>query len=149
MMSSHKGSSILELTAELVASYVRFNSVPASDLPNLLGSVYTTLKSFDGEALSVGRQPAIDPGKSVYHDHLVCLEDGKSFRTLTRHLQTVHGLTPEQYRLKWNLPPNYPMNSVDYANTRSTLAKRSGLGRNPEDVNNRAWVKKPRRGIQR
>ncbi len=148
-MPANKESSILNMAADVIASYVRFNSVPASELPQLLTSVYHTLQAFEGKTSTNDRQPAIDPKKSVHSDHLVCLEDGKHFRTLTRHLQTVHGLTPAQYRLKWNLPPNYPMNSADYANTRSVLAKRSGLGRNPEDVNNQAWVKKPRRGIQR
>jgi predicted transcriptional regulator len=149
MMATNKGSSILDIAAELIAAYVRSNSVPAADLPRLLSDVYTSLQSISGTNSESRREPAIDPKKSVHRDHLVCLEDGKRFRTLTRHLQTVHGLRPEQYRLKWNLPPNYPMNSADYADTRSALAKRSGLGRNPEDVHNSAWVKKPRRGIQR
>jgi predicted transcriptional regulator len=125
---------LLELTAELVAAYVSNNSVPAGDLPTLIGDVHAALGRVGGGAEAVVAvqekpKPAINPKKSVADDYIVCLEDGKKFKSLKRHLMTHYSLTPEQYREKWDLDPSYPMVAPNYAAARSRLAKNMGLGR--------------------
>jgi predicted transcriptional regulator len=125
-------NTVVELTAEIVAAYVANNPVAQSDLPKLIGEVYRSLSG----ATNVGEQkqeepelkPAVAVRKSVTADHLICLEDGKKFKSIKRHLRTHHDLSPEQYREKWNLPSDYPMVAPNYAQARSTLAKKIGLG---------------------
>ena len=131
----------LELAAEIVSAFVANNSLPAADLPTLIGNVHQALKTLaDGSAQQPAeeqKEPAVPIKKSVQPDFIVCLEDGKKFKSLKRHLRTVYGLTPDQYRAKWGLPPTYPMVAPNYAAARSELAKRMGLGqqrRRPEPV---------------
>lgn len=123
---------LLELTADLVAAYVSNNPVPATELANLIADVHAALGRVGTapEQVPVEKQkPAVNPKRSVFDDYIVCLEDGKKFKSLKRHLMTHYGLTPEQYREKWNLEPNYPMVAPSYAAARSELAKKTGLGR--------------------
>jgi predicted transcriptional regulator len=133
--SNTTGSDVLlELTAELVAAYVSNNSVPAGDLPGLISDVHAALGRVGGgleavAAIQEKPKPAINPKKSVADDFIVCLEDGKKFKSLKRHLMTHYNLTPEQYREKWDLDPSYPMVAPNYAAARSRLAKNMGLGR--------------------
>lgn len=123
---------LLELTADLVSAYVSNNPVPASELPNLIAEVYTSLGHV-GEVTEQApiekQKPAVNPKRSVFDDYIICLEDGKKFKSLKRHLMSHFGLTPEQYREKWGLEPNYPMVAPSYAAARSALAKKTGLGR--------------------
>ena len=124
-------STFIELTASIVSAYVSNNSVPASDLPALISQVHAALTRIlrgQGEAPSEGPKPAVSVKKSITPEHLVCLEDGKKFKSLKRHLRTHHHLTPEQYREKWGLSSDYPMVAPNYATARSRLAKQMGLG---------------------
>ena len=128
------GDVLLELTAELVAAYVSNNSVPSGDLPALIADVHAALGRVGSGAEAVVAiqekpKPAINPKKSVADDYIVGLEDGKKFKSLKRHLMTHYGLTPEQYREKWDLDASYPMVAPNYAAARSRLAKNMGLGR--------------------
>ena len=122
----------IDLAAEIVSAFVSNNSLPATELPALIGSVHHALNVLaSGAAQPVTEEPkapAVAIKKSVQPDYIVCLDDGKRFKSLKRHLRTVYGLTPEQYRAKWGLPSSYPMVAPNYAATRSELAKRLGLG---------------------
>lgn len=120
----------LELTAQIVSAHVGNNNVEADQLPALIQEVYRALLSA-GEPVeaSKSREPAVPVKKSVFNDHIVCLECGKSFRVLKRHLETDHQMTTEQYRESFNLPRDYPLVAPEYAETRSRLAKEIGLGR--------------------
>jgi predicted transcriptional regulator len=123
---------LIELTADVVAAYVSNNPVPAADLPNLIADVHAALGRVGNgaEAAPADKQkPAVNPKRSVHDDYIVCLEDGKKFKSLKRHLMTHYGLTPDQYREKWGLDPSYPMVAPNYAAARSQLAKKMGLGR--------------------
>jgi predicted transcriptional regulator len=123
---------LLELTADLVSAYVSNNPVPAAELPNLIAEVHAALGrvgSVPEQAPAEKQKPAVNPKRSIFDDYIVCLEDGKKFKSLKRHLMTHYGLTPEQYREKWGLEPNYPMVAPNYAAARSALAKKTGLGR--------------------
>mgnify|MGYP001190356047 CR=1 FL=1 len=123
---------LIELTADVVAAYVSNNPVPAGELPNLISDVHLALSKVGAapEQTPVDKQkPAVNPKRSVHDDYIICLEDGKKFKSLKRHLMTHYGLTPEQYREKWSLDPNYPMVAPNYAIARSQLAKKMGLGR--------------------
>jgi predicted transcriptional regulator len=122
----------IELAAKVVAAYVSNNPLPRSDLPDLILAVHSSLTKLGGEpehALpqAEAKSPAVPIRKSVTPDYLICLEDGKRFKSLRRHLG-LHGLTPEQYREKWKLPSNYPMVAPNYAAQRSALARKIGLG---------------------
>jgi predicted transcriptional regulator len=123
---------MIELAAEIVSAYVSNNSVPASELTNLIGDVYGALKRTAGAAPAPVEaeplKPAVNPKKSVMPDYIICLEDGKKFKSLKRHLRTHYDMTPEQYREKWGLPADYPMVAPNYAAARSALAKQMGLG---------------------
>jgi MucR family transcriptional regulator, transcriptional regulator of exopolysaccharide biosynthesis len=124
-------STFLELTASIVSAYVSNNSVPSAELPALIGQVHTALtrvSSGHGETLGDALRPAIPVKKSVTSDYIICLEDGKKFKSLKRHLRTQYNLTPEQYREKWGLGSDYPMVAPSYAAARSRLAKQMGLG---------------------
>lgn len=121
-----------ELTAEIVAAYVSNNPVSTTDLPNLISSVHVALGGISTAAPVVEQadkqKPAVSPRRSVQNDYIICLEDGQKFKSLKRHLMTHYGLTPEQYREKWDLPADYPMVAPSYAEARSRLAKEMGLG---------------------
>jgi predicted transcriptional regulator len=123
-------TTIVGLTAEIVAAYVSKNPMPASGLPDLIATVSGSVRKL-GEAdpePEAAPVPAVNPKKSVFADYIVCLEDGKKFKSMKRHL-SVLGLTPDEYRAKWNLGPSYPMVAPNYASERSKLAKKAGLGR--------------------
>ena len=131
MSDSTTGINFIELTAKIVAAYVSHNSVSAGDLPSLINQVHGALSrvtSGHSEAPSEPLKPAVSVKRSITPDFIVCLEDGKKFKSLKRHLRTQYALTPDQYRAKWNLPPDYPMVSHNYAQARSQLAKQMGLG---------------------
>ena len=123
--------SYIELAADIVSAYVSNNSVPASDLPALISDVHSALTRVTaGVPIPAGDQlrPAVPAKKSITSDFIVCLEDGKKFKSLKRHLRTQYGMTPEAYREKWGLPADYPMVAPNYAKARSQLAKEMGLG---------------------
>lgn len=121
----------IDLTAEIVASYVAHNSVPASDLPALINSVHQALKQLGRPVIHDSKQqePAISVRKSVTPDYIICLEDGKKFKSLKRHLHTRYNMSPNEYRAKWGLPSDYPMVAPNYSAARSNLANAMGLGR--------------------
>jgi predicted transcriptional regulator len=121
----------ISLAAEIVAAYVSNNSVPTGDLANLIHAVHTALTKLSARtAVPVAETlvPAVPIRKSITQGYIICLEDGKRFKSLKRHLAS-HGMTPEQYRLKWSLPKDYPMVAADYTASRSAFAKKIGLGR--------------------
>jgi len=123
---------LIELTADVVAAYVSNNPVPVGELPNLIADVHAALGrvgSAPEQTPTEKQKPAVSPKKSIHDDYLICLEDGKKFKSLKRHLMTHYGLTPDQYREKWGLDANYPMVAPNYAAARSQLAKKMGLGR--------------------
>ncbi|WP_426434979.1 MucR family transcriptional regulator [Bradyrhizobium genosp. P] len=130
-MSDTSGKSPVELTASIVSAYLSNNPTQASDIPNLISQVHAALMR-----VSTGRadaplepaKPAVSTKKSITPEYLVCLEDGKRFKSLKRHLRTQYNMTPEQYRDKWGLPADYPMVAPNYAVARSQLAKKMGLG---------------------
>jgi len=122
---------LVELTANIVAAYLSNNSVAVSDVPALIDTVFNGLANV--EAARTGQtQPSVEPAvpvkQSVTDDYLICLEDGKRFKSLKRHLRTHYNLSPEEYRRKWGLPIDYPMVAPNYAAARSKLAKKMGLG---------------------
>jgi predicted transcriptional regulator len=123
---------LIELTADVVAAYVSNNPVPAGDLPNLIAEIHSALGRVGAgveQAPAEKPKPAVNPKKSIHDDYIICLEDGKKFKSLKRHLMTHYGLTPDQYREKWGLDASYPMVAPNYAAARSQLAKKMGLGR--------------------
>jgi len=123
---------LIELTADVVAAYVSNNPVPVSELPNLIADIHAALGRVGStsEQVTVDKQkPAVNPKRPVHDDYIVCLEDGKKFKSLKRHLMTHYNLSPDQYREKWNLDSSYPMVAPNYAAARSQLAKKMGLGR--------------------
>jgi predicted transcriptional regulator len=131
MSESVATSNYIELAADIVSAYVSNNSVPSGDLPSLISDVHGALLRVAGgqvEAPAEAPKPAVAVKKSVTPDYIVCLEDGKKFKSLKRHLRTQYGMTPEQYREKWGLPADYPMVAPNYAKARSELAKEMGLG---------------------
>jgi predicted transcriptional regulator len=125
---------LVELTAEIVAAYVGNNPVPQADLPRLISDVYKSLSGavtgIEEEKKSIAEElkPAVPVRRSVSDDYIICLEDGKKFKSLKRHLRTHYNLSPEQYRERWGLPADYPMVAPNYAKARSSLAKKMGLG---------------------
>ena len=122
-------SDALELTTEIVAAYVSNNPVQSSELSNLIRSVHDTLQGLALPAAETSEaKPAIPVKKSVTDDYIICLEDGKKFKSLKRHLRAKYDMTPEEYREKWSLPYDYPMVAPSYARKRSKLAKQMGLG---------------------
>lgn len=130
MELEEKKISLLELTVKVVSSHISNNSVASDQLPDLIKQVYQTLNSIDKNGAEVEKlQPVVPIKRSVFPDYIVCLEDGKKLKMLKRHLQSAYGLTPEQYRERWNLPADYPMVAPNYAECRSALAREIGLGR--------------------
>ena len=130
-MDEYEKHSLIDLSVGIVSAYVSNNSVRPGELPALISEVYLALSSSSqglNRPAAEPLQPAVSPKRSVQPDYLVCLEDGKKFKSLKRHIQTHHDLSPEQYREKWNLPKEYPMVAPNYAAARSALAKKAGLG---------------------
>ncbi|MDX2238897.1 MAG: MucR family transcriptional regulator [Hyphomonadaceae bacterium] len=127
-----KRPALVDMTADIVSAYVSANAVPAEDLPRLIQTVFSALSDIDAAAepaaASAALEPAVPAKRSVTPEFIVCLEDGKKFKSLKRHLRTRYGMTPEEYRAKWGLPHDYPMVAPNYAKARSALAKRMGLG---------------------
>lgn len=128
-------ATLIRLTVKVVSTYVRHSPVPAAGVPSLLEGVFDALARATNPAPAIEQhQPAVPIGRSVRPDHIVCLEDGKKLKMLKRHLWTRYRMTPEDYRRKWDLPPEYPMVAPNYARQRSRLAKEIGLGRTRRDV---------------
>src|SRR5579885_2356035 len=131
MTNSDQNSDLLALTTEIVAAHVSNNTVAVGDLAQLINQVYQSLANIGSipAAVPASRpQPAVSVKKSVQPDYLVCLEDGKKLKMLKRHLKTAYNMSPETYRERWGLPPDYPMVAPNYARQRSRLAKEIGLG---------------------
>jgi predicted transcriptional regulator len=136
-MTSATSPELLTLTAQIVSAHVSNNSVTPDALPDLINSIYGTLSTVGTTPTPPAAekpQPAVPIKRSVFPDHIVCLEDGKKLKMLKRHLKTAYNMTPEEYREKWRLPSSYPMVAPNYAEQRSTLAKSIGLGRRPAEV---------------
>jgi MucR family transcriptional regulator, transcriptional regulator of exopolysaccharide biosynthesis len=123
----------VEYAANIVSAFVSNNPLPAAELPDLVRAVHTALFSLTSGKVEIPtetkKQPAVPIKKSVTPDFIICLEDGKKFKSLRRHLNTAYGMTPEEYRARWGLPPDYPMVAPNYAQRRSELAMSIGLGR--------------------
>ena len=123
---------VIEMTADIVSAYVGNNTVSAAELPALIQSVHRALAGVSGGAEVVEaapRDPAVPIRRSITPDFIICLEDGKKLKMLKRHLRTTYNMTPDEYRVKWALPPDYPMVAPNYAAQRSDFAKKIGLGR--------------------
>ena len=130
MADQSKPEDLLQWTTQILAAHLRNTSVPLADLPDLIRSVYQTLQNVSGESEAMPElQPAVPIRRSVTPDYIVCLEDGRKLKMLKRHLKTAYNMTPEEYRTRWGLPPDYPMVAPNYAKQRSSLAKKIGLGR--------------------
>lgn len=121
------------LTAEIVSAYVSQNPLPVAGLPDLIASIHSSRSGLGQASVTAlpKQEPATNPKRSVTPDFIICLEDGKKFRSLKRHLAVHYGVSPDEYREKWELKPDYPMVAPNYAAQRSTLAKAAGLGRKP------------------
>ncbi|MXO95267.1 transcriptional regulator [Erythrobacter aquimaris] len=124
---------LITLTSDIVAAHVSNNSVAVDDVPTLISNVYAALSGLEGgnAAEEVRPDPAVSIRSSIKKDHIVCLDCGKKMKMLKRHLSTEHGMTPDEYRQRWDLSSDYPMVAPDYADTRRDLAKKIGLGRKP------------------
>ncbi|MEP9374966.1 MucR family transcriptional regulator [Mesorhizobium sp. KR1-2] len=131
-MSSADDNALVRLTSDVVSAYISNNAIPAASLPGLIAEIHASLSKLGQESVAPAVEapkPAISVKKSVTDDYLICLEDGKKFKSLKRHLTTHYNLTPDEYRAKWGLPADYPMVAPTYAAVRSTLAKKMGLGK--------------------
>ena len=132
MIDTSSKVNYIELAADIVSAYVSNNSVPTADLPALISEIHGALMRVSTGApapvVLEAQKPAVPPKKSISSDFLICLEDGKKFKSLKRHLRTHYNLSPEEYREKWNLGADYPMVAPNYAKARSNLAKQMGLG---------------------
>jgi predicted transcriptional regulator len=129
MDDNEQTKDLLTLTTEIVAAHVSNNTVGVGDLPQLITQVYSSLANIGNGAAPAERPtPVVSIKKSIQPDYIVCLEDGKRLKMLKRHLKTAYNMTPEQYRERWGLPPDYPMVAPNYARQRSRLAKEIGLG---------------------
>lgn len=122
---------LVGMAAKIVSAYVSANTIASQDLPSLIRTVYQALQDISdapAQAPEAAPEPAVAVKKSITPDFIICLEDGKKFKSLKRHLRTRYAMTPDEYRAKWGLPHDYPMVAPNYAKERSTLAKRMGLG---------------------
>ena len=131
MTETTDSAMLLQNTTRIVEAYVANNTIESKDVPALIAEIHSALARAAQnlpQPQRAAQQPAVPIKKSVMPDYIICLEDGKEFKSLKRHLRTHYNLTPEEYREKWNLPHNYPMVAPNYARTRSELAKKSGLG---------------------
>ncbi|HXQ51951.1 MAG TPA: MucR family transcriptional regulator [Stellaceae bacterium] len=129
------------MTTDVVAAYLRKNTLPSAQIAEIIEAVYRSLRTLEarsGEPVLEAQKPAVPIRKSVHPDFLVCLEDGKKLKMLKRHLRSSYRLTPDQYRHKWGLPPDYPMVAPNYADQRSAFARKIGLGRTGRKVAKRA-----------
>ncbi len=125
-------NNILRMAVEVVAAYVGKNAMQAAQIPDLIHTVYNSLSQADGQVMEVKAEaprPAVSIKRSVTPEFIICLEDGKKLKMLKRHLRTTYNMTPDDYRAKWGLPPDYPMVAPNYAAQRSEFAKKIGLGR--------------------
>ncbi|PBB16543.1 MucR family transcriptional regulator [Mesorhizobium sp. WSM4313] len=141
---SNSQAELISLTADIVSAYVGNNPVPVASLPDLIHSVNSSLSNI-GQAVEPEKplqNPAVNPKRSVFPDYIICLEDGKKFKSLKRHLGVHYGLTPDAYREKWGLARDYPMVAPKYAAQRSTLAKSAGLGRKPSKPTEKVRTKR-------
>lgn len=132
-LQASEGNPLFDGCVKIVSAYVSHNPILADNIPKVIADVHEALQALDPAKRPAPQNkpvPAVDLKKSVTNDYIVCLEDGKRFKTLKRHLRVHYGMTPEQYRAKWGLAPNYPMVAQNYAHRRSELAKLSGLGAN-------------------
>ncbi|NQV85407.1 MAG: MucR family transcriptional regulator [Rhodospirillales bacterium] len=123
---------VLRMAADITAAYVGQNKVDTSQVPNLITTIFKTMDGLSSgvpEALERGKNPAVAVRRSVMPDFIVCLEDGRKMKMLKRHLRTAYNLSPDEYRSRWGLPPDYPMVAPSYAKRRSDFAKKTGLGR--------------------
>jgi predicted transcriptional regulator len=131
--TTHKAPApeFLRLTTDVVAAYLRNNPLPTSQIADIINTVYRSLRTLErgGEVTGDALKPAVPVRKSIHPEYLVCLEDGKKLKMLKRHLRSSYNLSPDQYRQKWGLPPDYPMVAPNYAEQRSAFAKKIGLGR--------------------
>jgi len=130
MTDQGNSNDLLALTTEIVAAHVSNNTVAVGDLPTLINQVYQSLATIGQSPAAPAErpQPAVSIKRSVHPDYIICLEDGKKLKMLKRHLKTAYNMTPEEYRDRWSLPPDYPMVAPNYARQRSRLAKEIGLG---------------------
>lgn len=138
---------ILRMAVDVVAAYVSKNPLPAGQIPEIIHTVYASLSTLENGAPEVKAEaprPAVAVRKSVTPDYIVCLEDGKKLKMLKRHLRTTYNMTPDEYRAKWGLAPDYPMVAPNYAAQRSAFAKKIGLGRKAGDVVPEKRGRKPR-----
>src|ERR1700756_5327924 len=133
MIEDANAGDLLALTTEIVAAHVSNNTVAVADLPTLINQVYQSLSTIGSGPVPVAErpQPAVSIKKSIHPDYIVCLEDGKKLKMLKRHLKTAYDMSPEEYRERWGLPADYPMVAPNYAQHRSSLAKKIGLGTKP------------------
>lgn len=132
-------SILIELTSEVISAYVSNNLISTDELPILIKDVFGAFKSINKDTSNVtapAQKPAVNPKKSVFPDYIICLEDGKKFKSLKRHLTAHFGLSPQEYREKWGLPMDYPMVAPSYSQKRSSLAREKGLGRRNLKSNN-------------
>ena len=146
-MDNADQNDLVELTAEIVSAYVSNNDVRPDQLAGLIADVYAALgRAPEGakEPEAAPPEPAVSVRKSVTPDYIVCLEDGKKFKSLRRHLQSEHGMTPDEYRSKWGLKRDYPMVAPNYSESRSALARSLGLGRKPGSGSGSAEASAPR-----
>lgn len=123
---------LLRMTADVVAAYVSNNTLPTAQLAEVINAVYQSLKGLEGPVADVASEPAkpaVPVRKSITADYLICLEDGKKLKMLKRHLRSTYNMTPDEYRARWGLAPDYPMVAPNYAEQRSAFAKKIGLGR--------------------
>jgi predicted transcriptional regulator len=138
---------LLRMVTDVVAAYVGKNPVSPGQLPELINTIYASLSTLEGgqpEAKMEALKPAIPVKRSVTPDYIICLEDGKKLKMLKRHLRTTYNITPDEYRAKWGLPPDYPMVAPNYAAQRSDFAKKIGLGRKAAETTEKP-VRKTRR----
>jgi predicted transcriptional regulator len=125
-------SDVLRMAVDVAAAYLGNNSVPAGQVPEVINTIYGALNALNGQVAQAGAEPpkpAVSVRRSVHPEYIVCLEDGKKLKMLKRHLRAAYGMTPDEYRAKWNLPADYPMVAPNYAEQRSAFAKQIGLGR--------------------
>jgi predicted transcriptional regulator len=127
--AAHRSAELTGLTVNIVSAFVRNNAVPVAALSGLIEAVHRSLSGLGQPVAAPRQRPAVDPEKSIGRDYIICLEDGRKYKSLKRHLMTHHGMTTAEYRRKWGLNASYPMVAPTYAATRSSLAKASGFGR--------------------
>jgi len=142
--------SLIELTADIASAYVGNNNVPATELPALIRGIFGALSGTDNLSAELAVQPqapAVSIKKSIGDDYLICLEDGRKFKSLKRHLRSKYNLSPDDYRAKWDLPKSYPMVAPAYAAARSALAKQMGLGLGGRAAKAKATSKRASSGV--